>query len=453
MKRSNKHAPQRITFANLTGGINISQAPEQLADTEMQLCKNFVYERDSKRLTGRGGLSSPVYQFISPIRSSWYDVDMNVLFFVLEDNSVHTAISGQDSKKIGSTTGKSIPMFAKFQDKVWISSGDMLQYYDYDDIYTVTSSPTCDIVFQRFSRLAVGLTGSDRITFSAVGDGTSWENITDSSQGPVDSSAAWLDVGYGDSGDILSIVPLSTDLLFIKSNGMIYQLTGDALPETWSVTRLATDTDPIGKDTAKSIGQSVVYLSRRGLKTLATTMDYGNIATADIGDKFNGLLTNNMWEPQIFNLRRHSMLMIRPTEDKTYWVAYNYLLGCATEIDFAVPVTSITETVDEVYVCSGSDVMKWDEQYLDDNGTPINYEMKPRDVISTDEMLVKSVDTKFSSDHAGEVNVSTGKLSVTMPTNTRRKVKCNHSTPLISLTVKGNDRFILDHIALEVADL
>ena len=453
MRRSNKHAPKIVTFANLTGGINISQAPEQLADTDMQVCKNFIYERDSKRLTGRGGLSAPVYQLPADIRARWYDVDMNVLFFVTENREIYSLVSGQNTVSIGSLTGDATPMFAKFQDKVWIASGALLQYYDYDHLYTVTSSPTCDLVFQRFARLAVALTGSDRITFSAVGDGTSWENITDSSQGPPDSSAAWLDVGYGDSGNILSIIPLSTDLLFIKSNGMIYQLTGDALPDTWTVTRLATDTDPIGKDTAKSIGQSVIYLSRRGLKTLATTMDYGNIATTDIGDKFNGLLTNNMWEPQVFNLRRHSMLMIRPTEDKTYWVAYNYLIGAATEIDFAFPITSITETVDEIYVTSGRAVMKWGNEYLTDNGTPIDYELKPRDVIGTEEMLVKSVDTKFSSDHAGEAAVSTSKLSVTMPTNTRRKVKCNHSTPCISLTVKGNDRFTLDHISLEVADL
>lgn len=453
MKRSHKHSSKIISFMNLVGGIDISHAPEQIAETDMQVCKNFLYEINSNRLTGRGGLSEPSYSFLSEIKSSWYDVDQNVLFFVLMDNSIHSVISGQEEKEIGYTTGNSIPMFAKFQDKVWIASGDMLQYYDYDQLYTVTSSPTCDIVFQRFARLAVALTGSDRITFSAVGDGTSWENITDSSQGPPDSSAAWLDVGYGDSGDIISIVPLSTDLLFIKSNGMIYQLTGDADPSSWVVTRIATDTDPIGKDTAKSIGQNVVYLSRRGLKTLATTMDYGNIATSDIGDKFNGLLTKNMWEPQVFNLRRHYILMIRPTTDKKYWVAYNYLIGAATEIDFSSAVNSITETVDEVYVCSGNNVMKWGNEYLTDNGEQIVYEMKPRDVISTDEMLVKSVDTKFSSDHAGEANVSTGKLSIDMPTNTRRKVKCNHSTACISLTIKSNDRFTVDHINLEVAEL
>lgn len=454
MKRSNKHSnAQRTVFSDLTGGINIAQAPEQIPETDLQVCQNFLYDIDSKRLTGRGGLSEPMYTFNSPITDSWYDVDQNILFFTCEDQTLHSVLIGHAPEDIGRLTGKSNPMFAKFMDKVWIASGDHLQYYDYRTLSTVTSSPTCDLVFQRFARLAVGLTGNDRTTWSAVGDGTSWENITDSSQGPVDSSAAWLDVGYGDSGDILSIIPLATDLLFIKSNGMIYQLTGDAQPASWVVNKLCSDTDPIGKETAASVGSEVVFLSRRGLKTLAAVMDYGNIRATDIGDKFNGLLTQNMWEPQFFNMRRHRTLLIRASEDKTNLVAFNYLLGSATVLKFAVPITSVVETADEVYVTSGASVYKWDETYTDDNGTPIEYALMPHDVISTEEMLIKSVDTKFSSDHAGTATVQTGTLSVTMPTNTRRKVKCNHSTPKISLSVTSHDRFILDHIALEVADL
>lgn len=419
----------------------------------MQVCKNFVYERDGKRLTGRGGLSNALYTLSADITAAWYDVDQNVLFFATSDQELYSLVSGQEAKEIGTLTGTSTPMFAKFMDKVWIASGGPLQYYDYDGLYTVTSSPTCDIVFQRFARLAVMLTGSDRSTWSAVGDGTSWENITDSSEGAVDSSAAWLDVGYGDSGDILSVVPLATDLLFIKSNGMIYQLAGESLPETWTCTRIASDTDPIGKQTAASVGSDVVYLSRRGLKTLAAVMDYGNIKTVDIGDKFNGLLTQDMWEPQFFNLKRHSTLLIRASSDKTKYVAYNYLLGAATLLTFALPISSVVETVDEVYATSGNGVYKWSVSYLDDAGTPIDYELSPRDVISTEEMLVKSVDTKFTATEAGEATITTGVLSVTHPTNTRKKTKCNHSTACISLTVKSNDRFTLDHIALEVADL
>jgi hypothetical protein len=451
MKRSNKHEVQHIVFQGLTGGIDISQAPENIADTDMQICQNFIYAKDSKRLTGRGGLSAPVYAFSQNIKSSYYDDDTDTIFLFLADGSIYSYVVGQIPSLLGALTGTEAPMCAKFMDKLWFASGGLLQYYDYGSLNTVTSSPTCDIAFMRFARLAVGQTGNDRLTLSAVGDGTSWGNVTDSSEGAVDSSAQWLDVGYGDTGNILSIVPIATDLIFIKSNGMVYQLIGDNTPSSWDCVHVASKTDPIGDMTAINVGNDVVFLSRHGLKALSTTQDYGNIAPSDIGDKFNGLLTNGMWEPQVFNLRRHRMMMIRPTADKTYWVAYNYQLGSATVLKFAIPITSMFETETDVYVTSGMSLYRWSEDYTDDNGVKIQYELKPHDVISTDEILVKSVDTKFSSDYAGTATVSAGTLSVNVETNTRNKIRCNHSTDAISLDVKSTDRFILDHISLKVA--
>ena len=111
------------------------------------------------------------------------------------------------------------------------------------------------------------------------------------------------------------------------------------------------------------------------------------------------------------------------------------------------------ETVDEIYIASGTQLYLWDKDIMSDNGTPIEYEIKPHEIISSDEMLVKAVDTKFTNDEAGTVNVSTSKLKVDMPTNSRRKVLCNHSTDCIALEVKGTDPFTFDHIILEVADL
>lgn len=454
MKRSNKHSNmQPIALNNLVGGINVSNATERIPDTDMSVCKNFIYDRD-KRLRARGGLSDPIYTLSSPIVDTYYDVDANQIFVFCEDKSAHKITIGSGIVDIGNLTGSAVPMCAKFMDKLWIASGDYLQYYDYDTLYTVTTSPKCDICFTRLSRLMIALTGNDRAYFSAVGDGTDWENITDSSVGTVASSAQYIDIGYGDSGDILSVVPLATDLIFIKSNGMIYQLISDMSPASWQVPPpVATNTDPIGDMTAINIGSEVVYLSRRGLKTLSTVMDYGNIKTADIGDKFNKKLTENMWNPQLFDMKRHSMILIRPYADKTYYIAYNYLVGAATELNFGIPITSIVETADEVYVTSGNSIYKWAYENLTDAGKEITYTLKPHDIISTDEMLVKYVDTSFSADYSGAVDVQTGTLKVTMPTNSRRKVLCNHSTPRISVTVTSHDQFIFDHLILGVADL
>lgn len=75
-------------------------------------------------------------------------------------------------------------------------------------------APVCDMVFQRSARLCTSLSGSDRLTLSAVGDRFTWAVDDDDK-----SKGAWLDVGYG---DIIAVVPLATDRLIFKNNGMIY---------------------------------------------------------------------------------------------------------------------------------------------------------------------------------------------------------------------------------------
>lgn len=453
MKRYNKHNNmQRITLNNLVGGINISDAPERIPDTDMQVCKNFIY--DNLRLRSRGGLKKLPYQLESDIQSMYYDVDTNTSLLFTEGGVIYSWTVGKAPEQVGTLTGNKKPCCAKYMNKIWIASGGNLQYYDFNSVSTVLSSPNCDITFQRLSRLLITLSGSDRVYFSAIGDPTKWDNITDSSQGAVDSSAQWIDIGYGDSGDIESVVPLANDLMFLKSNGNIYQLQGDRTPSSWVVNpAIVTNSDSMGTMTATNIGADVVFISRRGLKSLSTVMDYGNIKAQDIGDKFRDLVTRDMWEPQMVNMKRHGFLMLRTTSDRTEWTCYNYLMGVATSIKFAIPVTDIMETVDEVYIASGKCIYQWDKDFLKDDDTPIDFELKPHDIISSDEILVKAVDTKFTNDEAGDVEVITGNLKVTMPTNARRKVLCNHSTACISLTLKGNDQFTFDHIILEVADL
>lgn len=452
MRRSNKHQSQRIVFNNLIGGVNTSDAPERIPETDMQVCKNFIY--DNMRLRGRGGIKPVPFTLSDDVRAIYHDTDTNILFIFLNDQSFYRWTVGQPPQYVGKVNGIKTPMCAKYMDKLWIASGGQLQSYDYTRLQTITSSPNCDICYQRLSRLLISLTGSDRVYFSAIGDPTDWTNITDSAKGTVASSAQWIDIGYGDSGDIESIVPLANDLIFFKSNGNVYQLQSDREPTSWVVPpAIVTGSDSIGKHTATNIGAGVVFLSRRGLKSLETVMDYGNIKPQDIGDKFRSLITNDMWEPEIVNMRRHGWLMIRTTSNKRKWVCYNYLLNAATTIEFSVEIEGIIETVGEVYVYSGNRIYLWDAENIDDDGVPIEFELKPRDIISSDEMLVKSVDTKFSDTELGTVTVTTSALSVTVPTNSRQKTRCNHSTDKISLSATGNDGFTFDHIILEVADL
>lgn len=450
MRRTNKHQINRVSFIGMTGGVNISQAPEQIADTEMQQAQNFIYAIDSKRLKGRGGLGL-LNTTDETIRDMWYDVDTNVLLLFTTTFKAYRYVMGQTPIYIGKLNGSYSPMCAKFMDKIWIASGGKLQYYDYTqnaELQTVSDSPTCSMVFQRFSRIAVSQDGTNGFYLSSVGDGTEWAEDTNRAD-----KEQWLDVGYGDSGTITAIVPLATDIIFIKSNGKIYQLSGDADPNDWQVTEIANGTDPAGTNCAVNIGNSVVFLSIRGLKSLAAVMEYGNIATADIGDKFNGLITENMYEPRFYHLQRHSLLLIRPTSDYSYFVAYNYQLGSATTLKFNMDIDAICETSDDILVSSGNKIYQWDDRYTDDDGENIEYILQPKATMGMEQMLMKAIDTKFSSDYSGKATVQEGTLKVSVPTDTRNKIKCNHSTDYMDITITSSDRFIVDHIMVEVADL
>lgn len=461
MRRATKHQFKKVQFAPLNGGINVAQVPEQIAENEMQECQNFWYEKDSMRLVGRGGLSQ-LTTFQSRVRSMYYDIETNTTFVFLENRDCYqlTVGSGSATKNfIDKVTGTKKPMCCKFNNKLFVASGEWLQFYDYDQkgmLQTITTSPRCDKLFYRFGRLAVARVGSDRITYSATADATSdvaWnaENTND------DSLAKWLDIGSDDGGDIVEIVPLATDMIIFKSNGKAYQFVGDADFNTWSVYNVANNTDIaqnyLNGTVATNLGQEVVFLSLRGLKTLSATQDYGNITATDIGSKFAKLITDGMYEPEFYHLRRHKTLMIRPKADSSYFVAFNYGIGAATTIKFGMTVQSILETKDDILVACGNTIYRWSVEATMDDNLPIEYIMKPRVVLGSDEVLVKAIDTKFTSDHAGEATVTIDRLKVKMPTNSRRKVRCNHSTDAIDLEVRSNSRFELDHLVLDVADL
>ena len=453
MRKISKHNSTKINIVNLAGGLNVSVSGSEIAINEMQECENFLYRPNSQLLRGRGGLSPLHYNFYSDIKKVFYDVDTNMLFIFLVDLKIYQLVLGQDITYLGNLTGDMSISSAKFQNKLWIASGGKLQYYDYSGnesgFYTVLESPVCNIVFERFSRLAVGLTGSDKISFSAIGDGTSWEENTNDK-----SSSQWIDVGYGDSGDILAIVPLATDLIILKSNGKIYQFAGDADSATWNINNIVNGADCVGENCATNIGNSVVFLSLRGLKSLNTTLDYGNIAQSDIADKFNAIITSKLQNPRIFHLRRSKNILIQfYSGDKETLLAYNYGLGAATMLKFAVPITQVLETSDEVLIVSGKIIYKWSEVYTSDDGSLIEYKIKLKDIESDRELLLKKIETKFKSDHAGNIEFNSDRLNLLVPSNNRKIVNVNHSTEKITIVLSSETNFEFERIVLEVAEL
>ncbi len=451
MRRTAKHNATVLSFADFSGGINVMTTGDLIAANEMQQCQNFWFLGNQRSLQPRGGISGMLGSAEAEILSVYYDNDSNTfLAFDVDGGVYHVSSDGRDLDKVGTLTGKQKPVCAKFKDVIWIASGGKLQFYDYTEnaLSTVLDGPTCDMVFQRFARLCVSMSGTDRITYSATGDGTDWTQDDNDL-----SKSQWVDVGYGDSGDIIAVAPLATDLMILKNNGMIYQLTGDAEVASWAIYRIATETDAVGRQAALPIGNDVIFISRGGLKTLSTTMDYGNIATAEVGQKFNLLVTQSQFDPQMVHLRRRKLLLVRPTEDRSYWLAYNYALGAATTLHFPLQVKDIVETQDRLILAAGAALYEILDTNMTDDGAAIDYAIRLKDTVSSEKIIVRSIDTDAQAEQAGTVKVNVDNIALDMPTNRRRKVRCNHTTPKMEISLSGSSPFLLKHVLVEVADL
>lgn len=451
MRRRNTHQTTRITFTPLTGGINTADNPDRIESGEMTDCANFLYEQGTLTLTPRGGLKK-VHTFSSPIRALHYDVDTNTLFIFLTDRSTYIRIGSDEPKHIGTTTGTKIPSCIKFMDNLYIASGDRLQSYDYQNPLTeVPSAPTADIVLVRGGRLCIARTGSDRLYYSAIGDGTNWEQNTND-----ESSGGWIDIGYGDSGDITAIIPLATDLIIIKSNGNIYQFSGDATPSAWRITPLATSADPVGVKTAAHLQGTVVYLSSRGLVSLSATQDYGNITARDIGDKFRSLLQMPHSSAQFFPLRRAQLLLIRAHDDKRTVCAFHTAIGTATRLTFACPVDCITETIDDRLLASGTDLYRWTSETATDDGAPITYRIALRHLYGTHPLHLSRISTRLTSEHNTVVQLTTEgdrPLAIDIGANGRTTRRTNHSAIPIALILTALAPFRVDDITIDISEL
>ena len=451
MRRKSTHQASRITFTPLAGGINTADRADRIADGEMTDCTNFLYGSGTLALTPRGGLVK-LHTFPSPIRALHYDVDTNTLFVFLTDRSVYIRIGSGGIKHIGTTTGTKAPSCTKFMDKLYIASGDRLQSYDYAGTLTdIQAAPIADIVLVRSGRLCTARTGSDRISYSAIGDGMSWEQNTNDG-----SSGGWIDIGYGDSGDITAVIPLATDLIIIKSNGNIYQFSGDGDPNEWRVTPLATDADPVGTRTAAHLQGAVVYLSSRGLVSLNATQDYGNITARDLGDKFRSLLASPHTSAQFFPLRRAQLLLIRAHDDKRDLCAFHTALGVATHLTFARPVDYIAETAEDRLLASGADLYRWTSETATDDGSPITYRIGVKHLYGAHPLHLGRIDARLSSDHESTVQLTAEghrPLTASLNSNGRTARQTNHSAPHIAITLSADAPFTVDDLSVDVSEL
>lgn len=410
---SNKHRNVNPFHINdLRGGINLFSPIHLLADNEARNLENWEFNSNTDQLVTRGGLSSPITTFQYSIKSVFYDYEMNVYFIFLDNKNIYKYTLNLELVLIGSLLGNERPVCCKFGGNVYIASGEKLQQYDYTSLTTIEESPLCDNVFSRFGRLVTSKQGSDDIIRSGIGDATNWTEDTDSD--------AWITpVGYKDGGDIIGIFPLATDIIVFKSNGKVFQLAGE--PPDESVFEIAKNSDFVYKHGMCHLGPELIYLSKQGLRTLATTQEYGNYQYRDMGQKVNSELAKWIYHPLVWHITRKKQILIRPDETGKKILAFHYLLGAFTLLDFPEVISDIVESPTDTIIAMGNSLYYWSQDYSTDNGTKITAKILSKQVKSIQYILVKRLTALVDATSSGSATIKIN--STEIPFNWTNNIK------------------------------
>lgn len=438
------------SFSDFSGGMNTAQPPEQIADNEAELIMNYEY--DYNRLRTRGGTSAPLVSVDDSIKSFYYDVatEAYLLFSAGTDKAkgnIYLAYIGEPATLVGQLTGNERPVCCKFDGCIYIASGDKLQYFDYEQLFTVESSKLCDNVFERFGRLVTTHRGDDNLYYSAIGDAKSEDAWKEDSN--VDSSSKWLEVGYKDDGDIITCKPMANDLLVFKTNGRIYSVSGEY--PAWNVSQVGEKS--YAEDIQKSIeivGDSVAFITRNGIRSVDTVQTYGNFTMNEIGYKFNKSLTANISNPMCWNAVSKRQLIIRPSSsNKKLLFIYQYNMMAGYELEFPFDIDDMAETSNGIIILSGNALYRWSFEYSTDNGQPIKTKLVTRRLTTAVAFYTRKYDIQIEGDVNGVVNLTAGKQSWKHLLKKPRRLKYLYDTlNSLQLTLSSESQHTITTIVL-----
>lgn len=437
-------------FSDFTGGMNTAQPPEQIADNEAELIMNYEY--DYNRLRTRGGTSAPLVSVDDNIKSFYYDAatEAYLLFGAGTDKvkgNIYLTYIDEPATLVGQLTGNERPVCCKFDGCIYIASGDKLQYFDYEQLFTVESSKLCDNVFERFGRLVTTHRGDDNLYYSATGDAKSKDAWTDNSND--DSSSKWLEVGYKDDGDIITCKPMANDLLVFKTNGRIYSVSGEY--PAWNVSQVGEKS--YAEDIQKSIeivGDSVAFITRNGIRSVDTVQTYGNFTMNEIGYKFNKSLTANISNPMCWNVVSKRQLIIRPSSsNKKLLFIYQYNMMAGYELEFPFDIEDMAETSNGIIILSGNALYRWSFEYSTDNGQPIKTKLVTRRLTTAVAFYTRKYDIQIEGDVSGVVNLTAGKQSWKHLLKKPRRLKYLYDTlNSLQLTLSSESQHTITTIVL-----
>lgn len=169
-------------------------------------------------------------------------------------------------------------------------------------------------------------TTPDRLHYSATGSLSNW-------QGASDSGAIDIRPGDGDPEGITAIFPFK-GRLFVAKRNRLYQIVGDS-PENFQVLEVSTGLGVEAHGAVAAVDQNdVIYVSNKGIHSIATTANYGDFSAEYVSLKiqpsFNNLELSRLKNTQAVYVPTLNSIAFSVAENATnsqdsLWL-YNYIL-------------------------------------------------------------------------------------------------------------------------------
>lgn len=420
MRLGAKHAGQQtVLFSDFRGGLNTSSTPEMIADTQLFDVVNMELDANDGLLRTVHGTRN-IYRLPAgdSIMTGAYDLlNKTLLLFLASGNVMAQTKSGQ-MRSIGRLTGKGPVTTAVWEDGLLIASGGKLQYArGAGHLETIaTSPPICKGVYIRSGRVLV-YDSADMVHFSGMGDETRWQQNTNDA-----SAALFAQIGYKVGGKLMGMVSMTTDVLFIKSNGMIFRLRNEY--PNWEIRELGRNIHCVGEEAFCNIGQSVVLLGLGSLFEVVATQDYGDMAAKNIGARAVHALSQL---PRTARLRYvPSLNQLWGIAGNKYVLVYDCLYGAFFQRYFNADVVDVVSAPHGVYVLKKNAVSILAQKTFEDDEKPLLFRARFRDKASLHGVVAKRAVLSitpligFYEDSRSEMEIG-GRLEVRIPFPARLK--------------------------------
>lgn len=388
MRLSTKHpSQQQVEFYEFTGGLNTATTEEQIAENQLAKCINFEVQTITGLLKTVDGTKRK-YRIPAnsdyKITSAAYDtLNKHIILFADNGTVFSSKLSSNFSKvvQIGRLSGCLKPITTVWEDGLIVASGGLLQYIAGYQMKTISTSPKqCNGCYVRSGRVLVF--DNETIRYSGVGDEENWK---EDSNDP--SASVFVEAGYKAGGKIIGMVNMSSDILIIKDNGMLFRLAGE-FPD-WQIHEVARNVECKSRNAYCNVLNNTFILGTRRLQAITTTDEYGSMKPADVAqnvrrelEKFGTSVSARYVAPL------NQLWILDGTEDV---LLYDLNVQGFFKRRFNAAVTDVLAIDEEVYVIKEDGVDVLDEFSYMDEGKPLEYDLQMKTHISHYNYLIKRV--------------------------------------------------------------